>query len=88
MGINVEGSRIVTESPPGAERFLGSDGYSVHRNPVSQQAEHRKTTYEAGANSSVRLLILPPLDRLIGGVPLNQQRKEDVSVRYTHHSDE
>lgn len=37
------------------------------------------TRYEAGANRSIRLLIPPPLGRLVGGVSLNQRGKKDVS---------
>ena len=78
----------MTQPPPSLERSIRTDWRSIHGNPVGQQTEHRKSRYETSANRPVGLLIPPPLSHLIGGVPLNQQREEDVSVRYTRHSDE
>ena len=86
LRINVKRARIVTESMPSIERYVGLDRRSVHGNPVCQETKHGKSRQEAGSDRSIGLFVPPRLRDLVGCVTLNQQGEEDVSVRDTRHS--
>ena len=85
LGIYVDRARIVRKLSPGRQRFFWLDGFSVHGNPVAQQAQHGKAREEAGAHSSVGLLLPPRHRNMVRRVSLNQQREQYVSVGDTRH---
>ena len=88
LSINMKRARIVAQFVPSLQGIVRSDGRAVHGDSVGQQSEDRKTCRKTGSHSRIRLLIPPSLRNFIGRMALNQQREEDVSVRYTRHSDE
>jgi hypothetical protein len=85
--LNVEAARIVAEASPGIQRFVRTDRISIHGSSIRQQTKYRKPCQEAGSDSAIRLLIPPRFRNVMGDVTLDKQRKEDVSVRDTRHSD-
>ena len=85
FGINMKRSRIVAQLVPGFQGIVRSDRRAMHGNSVGQQSEDRKTCQKAGSHSPIRPFIPPSFGDFMGRMALNQQRKEDVSVRYTRH---
>jgi hypothetical protein len=85
LDFNVNRTWIIPKAPPSFEGFVRRNGRAIHRDPIGQQTQDRKTRQEAGPDSSVRLLLPPTLSHFVRDMALNQQREEDVSVRDTRH---
>ena len=85
LGFNVNRARIVPKLAPSPEGFSRRDRDAIHGDSVGQQTQDREARQQARAYSSVRLLIPPTSSHFMRDVTLNQQRKENVSVRDTRH---